>query len=214
MASQTQLVPRMSAITTLEPPAIKQNITSSFNTQAALLIAAIDNFTVGLIIVAADGAILHQNKHAQTLLADLGALTSKVLPQQLWYCCQSLMEHQDEQVNLFPQGCTVVLEDEILTKHSTIHARVQWFDWDNSAYQSSDCFLITLENRQQSLTAMASQEAQRYGLTSRETDVWQLKRMGNSYKEISQALFISENTVKKHLKNIYAKKEQFGFQSQ
>ena len=214
MASQTQLVPRMSATTTLEPPALKQTINDSFNMQAALLLAAIENFTVGLIIIAPDGTILHQNKHAQTLLADLATPSPKTLPQPLWYCCQTLIENQDEQADIFPEDCTIVLEDEILTKHGTIHIRAQWFDWHNSAYQSSNCFLITLEDRQQSLTAMASQEAQRYHLTNRETDVWRLKRMGHSYKEISKNLFISENTVKKHLKNIYAKKEQFAFQVQ
>ena len=86
--------------------------------------------------------------------------------------------------------------------------RAQWFDWDNSTYQASNCFLITLEDRQQSLEIIANQEAQRYGLTTRETDVWCLKRLGKSYKDIAKSLYISENTVKKHLKNIYSKKEQ------
>ena len=86
--------------------------------------------------------------------------------------------------------------------------RVQWFDWDNDACQVGNCFLITLEDRQQSLAVIANQEAQRYGLTTRETDVWCLKRKGSSYKEIAKALFISENTVKKHVKNIYSKREQ------
>ncbi|NEQ54048.1 MAG: helix-turn-helix transcriptional regulator, partial [Leptolyngbya sp. SIO3F4] len=98
--------------------------------------------------------------------------------------------------------------DEISTTQGNILIRVQWFDWKHTAYEANNCFLITLENRQQSLIAIANQEAQRYGLTTRETDVWCLKRMGQSYKEIAKSLFISENTVKKHLKNIYAKKEQ------
>lgn len=210
MASQTQLVPRMSATTTLKPPALKHP--DSVTMQAALLLAAIENFTVGLMIVAQDGTILHQNKHAQTLLAEMPAPSPKTLTPELWYYCQTLMTHQGEQADLFPEDCTVVLEDEIVAKHGTIHVRAQWFDWNNSAYQGTDCFLITLEDRQQSLIVMANQESQRYGLTERETDVWRLKRMGHSYKEIAKSLFISENTVKKHLKNIYAKKEQCSFQ--
>ena len=57
----------------------------------------------------------------------------------------------------------------------------------------------------------ANQDAQRYGLTTRETEVWYLKRAGYGYREISKILFISENAVKKHLKNIYAKREKFYF---
>ncbi|MEO0869206.1 MAG: helix-turn-helix transcriptional regulator [Cyanobacteria bacterium J06642_11] len=141
------------------------------------------------------------------MLDELPKSATTAISQPLWRCCKALLESREGASDLFPDDYTIVLEDEISTANGTIHARVQWFDWNNAAYQATDCFLITLEDKQQSLTAMASQEAQRYGLTSRETDVWQLKRMGYSYKEISKKLFISENTVKKHLKNIYAKKE-------
>lgn len=201
MAFQIQTVPPMAA----SQPADPEN---TFDMQATLLLAAIESFTVGLVIVAQDGTILHKNKHAQVLLEDMPCPSSTAIPKKLWYSCQSLIEHQEEQADLLSEGCSIVLEDEIFTDHGTIHMRAQWFDWDNSAYQSHDCFLITLENRQQSLTVIANQEAQRFRLTNRETDVWCLKRMGRSYKEIAARLFISENTVKKHLKNIYSKKQQ------
>lgn len=201
MAFQIQTVPPMA---TSQPA----DSDTSFDMQATLLLAAIESFTVGLVIVAQDGTILHKNKHAQVLLEDMPCPSSTAIPKNLWYCCQSLMEHQEEQADFLSDDCNIILEDEIPTDHGTIHMRAQWFDWDNSVYQSNDCFLITLEDRQQSLTVIANQEAQRYGLTNRETDVWCLKRMGHSYKEIASRLFISENTVKKHLKNIYSKKEQ------
>lgn len=204
MATQTQLVPQM----TPSQAAVMSDSSDSFNMQAALLVAAIENFAFGLVIVSQDGTILHKNKRAQTILKEMSCPSSNSIPEVLWYPCQSLMENQYESSDLLPEDYTIVLEDEISIDHSIIRMRVQWFDWDNSAYQSSNCFLITLEDLQQSLTAMANQEAQRYGLTTRETDVWCLKRQGSSYKEIASALFISENTVKKHLKNIYAKREQ------
>lgn len=185
-----------------------RDLKESFDPQTTLLLAAIESFTVGLVIVAQNGTILHKNRRAQALLEDMPWASPKMVPETLWHACQTLMENQDEGSELFPADYTLVLEDEISTSHGPLHMRAQWFDWDNSANQSSDCFLITLENRQQSLTAVANQEAQRYGLTTRETDVWCLKRMGHSYKKIAAALYISENTVKKHLKNIYSKKEQ------
>lgn len=203
MASQTHPVPLMTA----SQPVIERDLDNTFDPQATLLVAAIESFAVGLIIVAQDGTILHKNKRAQTLLKKISH-SSEAVPDVLWRPCQSLIQSHDEQSDFFPGDCTIVLEDEIVAGRSTIHMRAQWFDWENSVYQSSDCFLITLEDREQSLATAAHQEAQRYKLTNRETDVWCLKRMGNSYREIASELFISENTVKKHLKNIYAKKEQ------
>ncbi|MBT9314761.1 helix-turn-helix transcriptional regulator [Leptothoe spongobia] len=180
----------------------------SFDMQATLLLTAIESFTVGLVIVAQNGTILHKNSRAEALLENLPCSSSTFIPDRLWRTCQSLVEHQDEQSDILPSDCNIVLEDEISTAQGTILMRAQWFDWEYRAYESNNCFLITLENRQQSLIAIAKQEAQRYGLTTRETEVWCLKRMDQSYKDIAKALFISENTVKKHLKNIYVKKEQ------
>ncbi|NJM98846.1 MAG: helix-turn-helix transcriptional regulator [Phormidesmis sp. RL_2_1] len=48
-------------------------------------------------------------------------------------------------------------------------------------------------------------DAALFGLTERETEVWQLRLRGSDYSEISTALWISPNTVKKHVKNILAK---------
>lgn len=177
------------------------------NMQATLLLAAIEKFTVGLLIVAQDGIILHKNSRADALLEELHYPSSKLLPERVWRLCQTLIEN--EQFDALSRDVSMVLEDEISMRQGTIIVRVQWFDWSSSAGgKEKRCFLITLENRQQSLINIAKQEAQRYGLTIRETDVWCLKRMGNDYKEIARTLYISENTVKKHLKSIYAKKEQ------
>jgi DNA-binding CsgD family transcriptional regulator len=42
-------------------------------------------------------------------------------------------------------------------------------------------------------------------LTQREMEVLKSLAEGNSYQEIANVLFISHETVKKHLKNIYRK---------
>lgn len=44
-----------------------------------------------------------------------------------------------------------------------------------------------------------------YELTKRETDILRELSLGNSYKMISENLFISHNTVRTHIKNIYEK---------
>ena len=47
--------------------------------------------------------------------------------------------------------------------------------------------------------------AKRYGLTKRETEVWRLQRGGLSYQQIAKKLFISLNTVKRHLQSVHGK---------
>jgi DNA-binding CsgD family transcriptional regulator len=55
-------------------------------------------------------------------------------------------------------------------------------------------------------TAIA-EDAKQYNLTPRETEVWYLKQTNYSYKQIAATLYISVNTVKKHMKNIYFKQQ-------
>jgi DNA-binding NarL/FixJ family response regulator len=52
------------------------------------------------------------------------------------------------------------------------------------------------------LRQMALVEAQRWGLTPRQGEVWWLRQCGCSYGEIAQRLFISVNTVKRHCQAI------------
>jgi len=46
---------------------------------------------------------------------------------------------------------------------------------------------------------------QRYALTEREVQVIELMLQGKSKAEVGEALFISENTVRGHVKNVYEK---------
>lgn len=68
------------------------------------------------------------------------------------------------------------------------------------------CLLIVLEDRQQTIRNRALSDVPLFGLTKRETEIWQLRLRGDGYKEISSALWISVDTVKKHIKNILAKR--------
>ena len=73
----------------------------------------------------------------------------------------------------------------------------------------SRCFIILLEDRQRSLRNRALSDAAIYGLTEREAEVWALKLRGKEYSEISDTLWISQNTVKKHVKNIRSKQRSY-----
>ena len=56
---------------------------------------------------------------------------------------------------------------------------------------------------------LTTAEAQRYGLTERETEVWLLRQRHYTYQQIGQELFISSHTVKKHLRNVANKRRSF-----
>jgi DNA-binding CsgD family transcriptional regulator len=71
----------------------------------------------------------------------------------------------------------------------------------------SPCVLVTLEDRLQSIQSTAIAEGHRYGLTPREAEVWLRYRASYSYKDIASELYISHNTVKKHMKSIHAKRQ-------
>jgi len=49
-------------------------------------------------------------------------------------------------------------------------------------------------------------EQKKYDLTDREAEIWMLLRKEHTYQEIARMLQISLNTVKTHVKNVYAKK--------
>ena len=89
----------------------------------------------------------------------------------------------------------------ILPEIGAVRVRVQTI-----AIAQAACLLIVLEDRQQTIRNRALSDAALFGLTARETEVWQLRLRGDGYKEISAALWISVDTVKKHVKSILAKR--------
>jgi DNA-binding NarL/FixJ family response regulator len=53
---------------------------------------------------------------------------------------------------------------------------------------------------------ISSDEDSNYNLSSREKEVLSLLGEGNNYKEIAEELFISVDTVRHHIRNIYKKR--------
>jgi len=74
---------------------------------------------------------------------------------------------------------------------------------DDQAYLES--LLVAAGTECKSRAAGAISPAEREALSGREADILELLTRGMSNREIGDRLFISENTVKFHLKNIYSK---------
>jgi len=165
-----------------------------------LLQGVMEGLIDGVMMITAKGELIHANCHAlqicQQFIPNLAQ--EKVIPHAVWRCCQAVIDSRE----LFPQQ-PLTIEDEISSPLGTIRIRVRWLTVENLPQA---CLLVTLEDQSQSAQYRAIAESIKYGLTARETDVWRLKRAGCSYKAIAAQLFLAENTVKKHIKNIHAKR--------
>ena len=161
-----------------------------------ILQAALEGLQDGFIIASQTGKIEKINANAQRICTLLQAKPD-TLPAEIWKVCQSALVNQD--VLSFQK---LGLDAEIiLPDMGTARVRVQNIRLNQAPY-----LLIVIEDRQQTIRNKALSDAALFGLTQRETEVWQMRLRGSDYGEISAALWISPNTVKKHIKNILAKR--------
>jgi DNA-binding CsgD family transcriptional regulator len=165
-----------------------------------LLQGVMEGLIDGVMMITAKGELIHTNRHALRMCQQLTSDLAPVIPAAIWHCCQAAIESRE----LFPQQ-PLTIEDEIASPSGVIRIRVRWLAVENLP---QSCLLVTLEDQSQSAQYRAIADSIRYGLTARETDVWRLKCAGCSYKEIAAQLYLAENTVKKHIKNIHVKRAE------
>lgn len=167
-----------------------------------LLQGVVEGLIDGVMLVTSQGELIHANSCAQRICRQLSQNSSRndAVPQQIWRKCQALLRSRE----LFPNRA-VIVEDEIeLAEGNMIRIRVRWLD---QCHLQRSCLLIALEDQRQSAQYRAIAEAHKFGLTDRETEVWLLKRANYKYKQIAASLHIAEDTVKKHIKSIHAKRD-------
>lgn len=170
--------------------------------QLNLLQAVLEGFVDGILILTEQGEWVYSNECARVICRQLlqSASPSNTVAQEIWRACQSLIESRE----IFPTQ-KMIIESEIETADSvTFRLRTRWLELPGD---DRPFIVVTLEDRQLSTQNIVISDAQKYGLTPREAEVWLLRRANFSYKEIAAKLYITLNTVKRHMKNIYAKKE-------
>jgi DNA-binding CsgD family transcriptional regulator len=136
--------------------------------------------------------------------------------------CKRLRQNQEPNVVLpivLAEFCQRFLREDgrvdqplLMEYHSEggdmIRAKVQWIHGESSACQP--CLLVLLEDCPATLVEEQNLEQKKYELTDREAEVWILLRQEYSYQEIATLLNISMNTVKTHVKKVYAKRKNLG----
>lgn len=166
-----------------------------------LLQGIVESLLDGIMILSEQGEVIFANSHARQICHELTQNLShrNSVPHQIWRSCRALIQGRKD----FPERA-IVIEDEVKTHTSaSIRLRVRWL---NLEALDHPYLLIALEDLQQSAHNRAIAEAQKYSLTNRETQVWLLRRAGYSRKAIAAELYIKEDTVKKHIKSIRAKR--------
>ena len=170
--------------------------------QVDLFKAMIESFVDGILIVTTEGKLIHTNDYARAICRQLmpKEADSNVVPEEIWYVCESLIESRE----LFPEE-NIIIEAEITPKPTLkLRLRVRWFQLCATQH---NFLLVTIEDCNQYNQSIAIADAKKYNLTDREMEVWLLRRANLSYREIANQLYITINTVKKHLKNIYVKQQ-------
>jgi DNA-binding CsgD family transcriptional regulator len=167
-----------------------------------VLEAVLEGFIDGVLIVNEQGKLVLANDCARRICQKLcqGRSSVNSIPQQIWRVCESLIESRD----LFSDDKLIIESEISIDNSATFRIRVRWLDLEKNG---NPYLLVTVEDRLQSTQNAALTDVKKYGLTHREAQVWLLRQAKHSYKEIAAQLYITINTVKKHMKNIYAKQQ-------
>ncbi|MEM6752568.1 MAG: LuxR C-terminal-related transcriptional regulator [Cyanobacteria bacterium P01_C01_bin.38] len=163
----------------------------------------VENLEDGILILTENGELIHSNASGYSICNQINSfdMNNHSIPSVIWNLCKSLINNKYDCDNL-----NLWSEDIVISHSLTFRLRVRRFSLELS---EQTYLLVTIENRYQSLKNAALSEAYKYQLTKREAEIWSLYRAASSYKQIAERLFITVNTVKKHIKNIRAKQQRF-----
>ncbi|OKH31895.1 hypothetical protein NIES2119_27740 [[Phormidium ambiguum] IAM M-71] len=159
----------------------------------------------GVMVISRHVKPIYMNQQAKEISENLsvGDRHLSILPLEISEICYRLIR--------YGTSCQQTIVTECVTaEQQTIRIRASWVNLgvtdNNLPTNENQQILIFLENRSQILQEDLQFEQQKYQLTDREIEIWSLLRQEYSYQEIAETLHISLNTVKTHVKNIYAKK--------
>jgi hypothetical protein len=170
--------------------------------QAILPQTVIEELVDGILIITEEGTLTYANDCAQRILRQLDqdASLSNSIPKEVWHVCHTLIESR----HLFPTQYWLIESKVFVGSSIAFNVRARWLKLENI---ERSCILLSIRDRYQDIKDMVNEESQKYGLTSREKEVWLLHQAHYTYKQVAVELCITPNTVKKHMKNIYLKQK-------
>lgn len=170
---------------------------------------AISLLVDSFLLLNSDGDIILSNAKGDELLqkmqtapSQLGRQPQAALPMTALKACDLLLENR------------AILSDQslptqvTLTVYPDIQLRISLLETED---EQEPLFLVAMEDKQQSSLTQATVDQWLFGLTNREKEVWTLRLQDYAYQEIAETLYLSVNTVKRHMKAILAKQEQWRY---
>ncbi|MGJ5632150.1 LuxR C-terminal-related transcriptional regulator [Nostoc sp. CALU 1950] len=180
------------------------SIDSHDSKRADFLQEVIEGLEDGILILSQAGEVVHTNASAHRLCCQFNQdnCNENFVPPVIWELCESLLSSR----YLFSDKLIILSDEIVLDKSNVFRVRVRLLDLDGFEVP---CLLVTIENQCESLKSLAITEVKKFDLTPREAEIWFLYRNNYSYKEIATKLYITINTVKKHMKNIHTKRQAY-----
>ncbi|MBA2712577.1 MAG: hypothetical protein H0U55_03355 [Rubrobacteraceae bacterium] len=159
---------------------------------------------VGVLVLDQRGQVLHYTAAAERWLRDLGELglgwrEGDGIPLVVWSAVGALrraLRPQTERDRAsVPRVCARARSGRWLTLHASMS------EAQNSSGQGEIVIVIEPAGSRE----MAWLRTAAYGLSPREAEVVEFVVRGASTRQISQALYVAEDTVQKHLQNVFEK---------
>ncbi|XGV95161.1 MAG: helix-turn-helix transcriptional regulator [Leptolyngbya sp. BL-A-14] len=156
----------------------------------------------GVLILTEKKELIYANDCARRILRQLNQERSLAnqIPEEVWYVCQSLIDSRYR----FPEQYWVLESKVFIGSSIVLNLRVRWLKLEDI---DRPCLLLSIRDQCQYIKDIVNEESQKYGLTSREKEIWLLHRANYTYKQVASELCITPNTVKKHMKSIYSKQK-------
>lgn len=163
-----------------------------FASQDVLWGVLLEAMPLGVMVLASSLQMVYCNGKAKELCDRLRNEEDE-LPISICQLCQRLMQGDSSE--------PLIMEYQEQDQFFRLQAR-----WMNVS-TPQPLLLVLIEDCHESMRDELEIEQDKYDLTDREAEIWFLLRQKYSYQDISALLNISLNTVKTHVKNIYAKRK-------
>jgi DNA-binding CsgD family transcriptional regulator len=108
-----------------------------------------------------------------------------------------------------PDPEEVIIKDYHFSDRHRLRIRaIGWFANEEYLHSTNEepAMILFIEDTNERLQEELATAQKQYGLTDRETEVYKLLSQSRTYQDIADILYISLNTVRFHVKNIYLKK--------
>lgn len=184
------------------PITLQTHFFSKSREQTSLPQEVIANLIDGVLILTDKKELIYANDCAHRLLRQLnrGLSLANQIPEEVWHICQALIDSRHLLANQY-----WLIESKIFVDNAFVfNVRAHWLKLED---RQQPCLLLSIRDQCQYIKEIVNEESQKYGLTSREQEIWLLHRANYTYKQIALELCITPNTVKKHIKSIYSKQK-------